>query len=403
HGATLQGRLEAREPMKPAEMVTQLRRIAQIQLQFEKEGLSTSPMRLDHVHLDGAGVLRMANLVVFGPRTPEQSQRDMIYLGRVLPPLVADGQRGTTRVLTLLSWMRGEGESELGEALSWRQVLDLCDRIDGQVSNDIHVQALPAEAAAQGSRQRPIGLMIGAGVLAFIVIILLAQRFGNRRPGPGVRIQLPAPVEVAAKAGVAGFRISAYEVTIGEYQEFLDTLNALEEAGGDRKVFDHKEQPASKASHEPDDWQNLLEAARKSKEWNGQWVTLDAPVVGVDWWDAVAYSEWKRGRLPEQQEWVAALGMPPDQVHKILCSPWGPINPEGSDRSALGVLNMAGSVCEWTRSPAPDPVNPLGAKKYVVIGGSYLQPQGHAMTRQWIDDRSLRRADLGFRVVFSTK
>ena len=46
------------------------------------------------------------------------------------------------------------------------------------------------------------------------------------------------------------------------------------------------------------------------------------------------------------------------------------------------------------------PANPLGERKWVIIGGSYLKPGSNALTREWTDDRSLRRADLGFRVVF---
>jgi hypothetical protein len=61
---------------------------------------------------------------------------------------------------------------------------------------------------------------------------------------------------------------------------------------------------------------------------------------------------------------------------------------------------MAGSVCEWTRLPAINPANPLGKRMWVVIGGSYLKPGTNSLTREWTDNRSLRRPDLGFRVVF---
>ena len=56
-------------------------------------------------------------------------------------------------------------------------------------------------------------------------------------------------------------------------------------------------QTGGKPGHEPDDWENLLAAARQGGEWNGHRLNLDTPVVGVDWWDAVAYSAWKKGRL----------------------------------------------------------------------------------------------------------
>jgi hypothetical protein len=42
----------------------------------------------------------------------------------------------------------------------------------------------------------------------------------------------------------------------------------------------------------------------------------------------------------------------------------------------------------------------MAGKKPVVIGASYLPPQGGAMAREWVESRSLRRPDLGFRIAF---
>jgi len=36
----------------------------------------------------------------------------------------------------------------------------------------------------------------------------------------------------------------------------------------------------------------------------------------------------------------------------------------------------------------------------VIIGGSYLKPASGALSREWTDDRSMRRPDLGFRLVY---
>ena len=60
---------------------------------------------------------------------------------------------------------------------------------------------------------------------------------------------------------------------------------------------------------------------------------------------------------------------------------------------------MAGSVAEWTNSQSVNPSNPLGGASWVIIGGSYLKPSSGAATREWTENRGLRRPDLGFRVV----
>jgi hypothetical protein len=36
----------------------------------------------------------------------------------------------------------------------------------------------------------------------------------------------------------------------------------------------------------------------------------------------------------------------------------------------------------------------------MIIGGTHLKPGTNALSREFVDDRSIRRPDLGFRVVF---
>ncbi|MDX1680743.1 MAG: SUMF1/EgtB/PvdO family nonheme iron enzyme [Akkermansiaceae bacterium] len=403
-GASLEARADAGEPFRPLELTMLLRRIAEIQIMFEKNKQSTSAMNLEHLHVDASGVLRVANLVVSGERSGRESARDMTYLGRALLPLVADGKEGTTRMLTLLAWMRGESDDEGSEALSWQQVIELCERIERQLTGEPTVRMVESPVVESESKAKPIGLMVMTGVLGIAVVILLGRNLSGDKAAKG-RVDLPDPIEIPADGvgsdrDLGAFQIMAHEVTIGQYHQFLDTLEALERAGSNPKAFDHSEQPESKPSHEPDDWERLLAAARKGHEWNGTRVTLDTPVVGVDWWDAAAYCAWKKGRLPSEPEWRAAIGMESEKVGSIASAGWGSVDPETADRSAHGVLNLAGSVSEWTRLQVADPVNPLGAKKWLIIGGSYKQDKGHALSREMVDSRDLRRGDLGFRVVF---
>ena len=104
--------------------------------------------------------------------------------------------------------------------------------------------------------------------------------------------------------------------------------------------------------------------------------------------------------MPTQYEWSVALGLERDQVGQIVAAGWGSVDLETTDKSPREVLNLAGSVSEWTRLQTDDPVNPLGAKKWLILGGSYKQSEGHALSEECLDDRDLRRDDLGFRVVF---
>lgn len=402
-GRVLSVRIEAREPMKPFDLAYLLRRIAEVQAQLEAQRQSSAPLNLQNIRIDDHGVLRMDNLARGGLRADGETARDMIYLGQVLPPLVADGQPGTTRLLTLLSWMRGE---EVESPMQWFQVIELCEQIEKQLSEPFVTRQRTSEDEG-GSSHKPKALIWMAGVLAIAVVLISVIRMRSGEEGVSMDlVPLPGPLTipecVISGTAVPTFHMMAHEVTIGEYERFLGVLKAL--AGTEQaSVYDHKDQPAEKTSHVPDDWAALLAAAKSASAWNGQRLNLTTPVVGVDWWDAAAYAEWKHGNLPSYSQWLAALGMDPEKVSQIHCARWGPINLKSVDRSGCGALNMAGSVSEWLLDPAASPSNPLGEKKWVLMGGSYLQHGSHAMSREWIDDRNLRRKDVGFRLVFDSK
>jgi formylglycine-generating enzyme required for sulfatase activity len=169
---------------------------------------------------------------------------------------------------------------------------------------------------------------------------------------------------------------------------------------GNPRIFAHENQPEEKSGHQPDDWDSLLEAARNRGRWQGREVALDSPVVGVDWWDAVAYAEWKKARLPTQEQWFAALRAGLAEPAKLQPGPWQSLALDTPDRTANGLVGMAGSVAEWTSKPSVPPDNPAGRPQWLIIGGSYLNPSNGALTREWVDNRSLRRPDLGFRLVY---
>lgn len=403
-GSTLAGRSKASEPFKPARLAHILMRVAEAQAHHETLGQACSLLDLEHIHLDDQGVIRIDNLAVAGDRARGQSSRDILHLGEVLPALVADAHPGTTRLLTLLSWMRGEG---IEVPLSWRQIRDFCLQIEQQLADP----ALPVAPTRPGTRTRkkpPFIVIAAASALALIGVIALALKI---RPGPPPPVLEPSsPAAILIPAGmhptpdgtveeIQAFRISTHEVTIGEYAAFIEILDTLARDQRER-IFDHEDQPPEKTSHVPDDWDALLAAARTRGVWNQRTVSLESPVVGVDWWDAAAFAEWKKARLPTQEEWFAALRVDVASPEAIQPAPWQPVGTTTTDRTPIGLIGMAGSVCEWTRRPAANPANPLGERKWLIIGGSFLKPGSNALTREWTDDRSLRRPDLGFRLAF---
>ena len=403
-GATFEDRRLAEETFLPADLAYLLRRIAEANLYHESHGFATSHLTLDSIHLDDQNVIRLKNLVIAGARTPDQSLRDIKRLGESLRALVAADQPGTTRILSVLSWMRGEG---VLEPIGWQDVRGFCEQIEEQLTGPLS-NISPPYAKGEIGRRKPILLIACITGAALAAIIFIAVKTKPPVAAAPARIPLPAPVLIPeatyptpddTQELLRAFRISAHETTIAEYAEFLDALAILAQSGREH-LFDPSGQPPEKAGHEPDDWASLLAAAKASGTWNNQRVTLDSPVVGVDWWDAMTYAEWKQARLPTQEEWFAGLRQSMVKPSALPVGKWQPVTDKTLDRTPNGLVGMAGSVAEWIRRPAPNPSNPLGESLRVIMGGSYLKPSQGALSREWTDNRSLRRPDLGFRVVF---
>ncbi|MGD2086522.1 MAG: SUMF1/EgtB/PvdO family nonheme iron enzyme [Candidatus Aminicenantes bacterium] len=180
------------------------------------------------------------------------------------------------------------------------------------------------------------------------------------------------------------FEIGVYPVTNWEFKQFVD----------DNGYHEEKYWPAPEWQWRCD--KNIIEPLFWwDREWNGP----NFPVVGVSWYEAVAYANWlskKTGKiycLPTEAQWEkAARGTDGreypwgDEFDKSLCnsrecglnrtSPVG-IFPNG--KSPYGCMDMAGNVFEWCsdwfaedyykKSPEKNPRGPGNGSGRVLRGG----------------------------------
>ncbi|CAN5841264.1 hypothetical protein BH10CHL1_BH10CHL1_13830 [soil metagenome] len=159
----------------------------------------------------------------------------------------------------------------------------------------------------------------------------------------------------AQQLNLSGFEIMQTEVTNAQYRTFVDaggyTQQDLWTTAGWKWRTDNK-------ITQPGYWDDST------------WNQADYPVVGVTWYEAVAYTHWlaqKSGltiSLPTEAQWEKAARGPDGRIY-----PWGNSAPTAQllnynskpgytskvgsypdGKSPYGALDMAGNVLEWTSS-----------------------------------------------------
>ena len=198
-------------------------------------------------------------------------------------------------------------------------------------------------------------------------------------PGAEGMVGVPPGRAGAGERVEAAFLIDRHEVTNREYLEFMGD-------GGYRNaafwpafmVIEGDSLPRDQALGRLVDRTGI----QAPRGWSGgihPEGKADHPVVGVTWYEAVAYLRWAGKELPTLAQWRrAALG------GDGRLFPWGddqagiewranfglvdtrPVGSFPAGLSPFGAADMAGNVREWLRGDAP--------QRKPVVGGSWLDP-----------------------------
>ncbi|NTV64426.1 MAG: SUMF1/EgtB/PvdO family nonheme iron enzyme, partial [Oscillochloris sp.] len=292
---------------------------------------------------------------------------------------------------------------------------------------------------AQPTHLRGVG-MVAVGLMALLATFWLLPRgqiTAVRSAPPAPTAFVPEMVEVPAGPFLIGssasdpraiegekpqqsislpsYEIGKTEVTNAQFRPFVTGDGYTNPAYWDATGWQWREK---NQLVQPEYW--------RDPRWNGD----QQPIVGVSWYEAMAYSRWlsaqtgQRFDLPTDAEWEKAARGSDGRIY-----PWGdswdaqrahgadqdghkarPVGQYPSGASPYGALDMAGNVAEWTRSTdRPYPYDPNdgreGAsdpahKRFTLRGGSWFDsaPNLRAAGRSfdWPDSDTMF---FGFRLV----
>lgn len=402
-------------------LVDVLYRVAEAMSFAVERGYNYRTLAPRDIYVDGENQASIVNIIRPASAMPRDQHADVRALLEMIAPFASQGKaRG------LLHEISDQGYNWSG----------LCERMH-LIRDELSARSLLDRAADEDIAVAPTlkkrWLFLGAGLIGMAIVAYLgALSGGSNTAVPEDKLVQDELVGIPGgpfvyqdgKAETAPFWINKYEVTIGQYATFLQALKTQPPGTYDDKTA----QPKTKLNHLPADWDAYYAAARTGGLFNNHPVTLNSPVCGVDYWDAVAYANWKGRRLPTEMEWEkAARGLhgnpypwgkqakadaanlgddysPQNKGGEIDgYNYWAPVNKPDGDVSEFGVHGMAGNVQEWTGTWDFHP-ELVDKRVPVVRGGHFGTKSGKSILteRHWAKDADEPALARGFRTVSDT-
>jgi len=371
---------------------------------------------------------RLANLATQLADETLTPPQEIQALGRVMLGVLPAIQSLSPGLRDMLKRMVQPGPQALN---SWGQLLQGIKALEPKIvptdAAKISAQDRAAIAAVELARKQQkrslyYNLLSVVTLLGLVVFVVWYFVIRNKQRIYDEQVLIPAGTFLFANGEskeLPDFWIDKYEVTYGQYAQFVKSLE-----DHPTTEFDHKQQPRSKnvAMHKPPHWDIFYGNAREGRAAHSTPIDLSCPVMEVDFWDAWAYAKWKGRDLPTEEEWEKAgrgttgflypwgEDLDPKKVNSNAdYNPndpaakgqidgfnfWNPVDKVKGDKSPFGVIGMAGNVREWTNTWDKAKNHPI------VKGGSFMSSDVRLNQRVDADPNSISEA-LGFRTVSHT-
>ena len=387
-----------------------------------------TPPDAGSISLGADGHPRLANLATQLADETLTPPQEIQALGRVMLGVLPAIQSLSPGLRDMLKRMVQQGPQGL---TTWGHLLQGIKALEPKIvptdAAKISAQDRAAIAAVEQARKQQkrslyYNLVGVVSMLALVAISIWFFAFRNKQRIFDEMVEIPAGDFLFAngeKKTLPTFWIDKYEVTYGQYAEFVKALQERPTT-----EFDHKDQPRYKnpTMHMPPHWDIYYGNAKVSGSAGFVPIDLSCPVMEVDFWDAYAYAKWKGRELPTEEEWEKASRGTDGFIYpwgedldlkKVNSNAdykaedpkakgevdgynrWNPVDKIKGDKSPFGVFGMAGNVREWTGTWD-------NAKKHPIVkGGSFLANDVRLDSRKDLDPNTISEA-IGFRTISRT-
>jgi formylglycine-generating enzyme required for sulfatase activity len=352
------------------------------------------------------GTVKLINVAPIDTPPSQSSQEDLVNLAVMVATLTNNIAPISKPISEFVEGMLGtEGRKQF---TSLTDAANAAEELDRNLFPPAPVAKPAIPIKPKQARRQTVAVLGWLAITLAAVAGWLWWRPPSARTSPSRPGDLEAMVRIPAgeflyqygqKKQLREFSIDKYEVTFGQYKQFLDAM-----AAGTAKFAADPSAPQDK-DHQPIQWDEIVAAITHKSAFGNMYLTWDTPVFGIDWHDASAYASWRGKRLPTEEEWEEAARGTDGRLF-----PWGnsfdvmkcnssqypkPLKraevfayPE--DISPFGVVGMAGNVSEWTATTNADGTA-------VIRGGSWGQTQVQVTRRLVGHPREYRSNDVGFR------
>lgn len=397
--------------------------VSDVLLYLKEANVSVMPIRAAMIHLPDRESCRIANPVIgSGPFELDEADQ-MKRLGAAVRPFLS-------RNSFLMPLVQKMGIAGRSDAILTAE--DLIEALDELEAAGIAAPQTPEQVERRADQRSVVvgGVIGGLIVVAGLAFLLVSSKDAQQKVSVA-NYMVPVPAgsfvyQDDESLELPQFWIDEYEVTIAQYAEFLE---AIDSDSALLKKVEHANQPASKETHRPPDWDRYYPVAKRGGSFGGAAIDLKCPVIQVDWWDAHAYANWRGGRLPSEQEWEKAArsrsgnlfpwgneldsarfnsGVDQKGEGEVAAGSidgyqyWNPVDALSGDQSSYGVGGMGGNVSEWTGSWETDPDFP--DRKVPIIRGASFSSQDNFDLKRRVPAKTAETISLatGFRIVRDT-